>query len=91
MEWFTSLRGPRWPPLSVFCTVAVGAHGLSPCQGRDVPQKPSSAAELLGQSVPGEVFALPGAAQGIRGTGQAAAGSITSPPLPESTAWTVGI
>lgn len=54
MGWFSSLRGPCWPQFRVSCTVAVGAHGLSPSQSKEVPQKPSSAAELVGQSVMGK-------------------------------------
>lgn len=41
-----------------------------------------------GSGCDGEVFTLPGAAQCIEGTGQAASGSITAPPLSEFTTWT---
>lgn len=79
--------GPRWPPFSVSCAVDVGAHGLSPSQSKEVLQNPSCAAGLVGQGEHGQVFTLPGAAQCIEGTGQAAAGSVILPPLSELTAW----
>lgn len=81
-------QGSTLTPLRCSCTVVVGAHGLSLSQSREMPQKPSSAAELVGQSVHGEVFILTGAAQCVEGTGQAAAGSITSPTLSELTTQT---
>lgn len=47
-------QGCTLTPLQCFLYSCLGAHGLSPSQSKEVSQKPSSAAELVAQSVMGK-------------------------------------